>query len=212
MTPKYYFEIPEFRYDLFEKPMRSIYDHIRLVAHFLQDHVFLKRTSTEPDCPFLSINQSGRGRLNVHFDSRILSVCFPLTYSDSFDQPFSFKDYGIVDQAMTSSLILVANSTDKNKHDTLFQVMGGLTDNDISVGIDRVEFLSRLVSWFFFEESGHVRFEHDRKNMDGEIHPEFHLDINYSNSTSFKIGLRERIENSRFDGMFDSLAPCMYLS
>lgn len=62
------------------------------------------------------------------------------------------------------------------------------------------------------EDHGYFRFDDDPSNEDGDIHPRYHFDIFYKNTTSIKIGYDRLAGIECFYSLFDSSTPKKYLT
>jgi hypothetical protein len=78
-----------------------------------------------------------------------------------------------------------------------------------SIGIESIGF-SLLEEILQFEPS-YIRYDHDPVRQNGKMHPLHHLDINYSQYGTFKIGLNNRIESEYFENLQNTNTECSYL-
>lgn len=60
-------------------------------------------------------------------------------------------------------------------------------------------------------EPGYVRYDYDPKSANGQIHPLYHLDINYDIHTSYKCGLYKRLTTDDFERIFMEHERKLYL-
>lgn len=60
-------------------------------------------------------------------------------------------------------------------------------------------------------EPGYLRYDHDDKAKNGQIHPEYHFDVNYHVRTSYKYGLYKKITLEEFEKIFIKNSVKMYL-
>lgn len=67
--------------------------------------------------------------------------------------------------------------------------------------------LRELLLW----EEGYIRYDDDPGNVNGDIHPRYHLDVFYSGASTFKLGLRQAIEHATFADILDINTSCRYL-
>lgn len=61
-------------------------------------------------------------------------------------------------------------------------------------------------------EDGYIRYDHDPENEDKDLHPLYHLDVCYSSSPAFKLGLKGPLSAG---SLIDALEPgtnCSYLT
>jgi len=67
--------------------------------------------------------------------------------------------------------------------------------------------LRELLLW----EDGYIRYDDDVGNENGDIHPRYHLDVFYSGSATFKLGLRQAIQHVTFADILDINTSCRFL-
>ena len=60
-------------------------------------------------------------------------------------------------------------------------------------------------------EYGYIRHDYDPRSANGKIHPEYHMDINYSKYATFKYGAERMLSNVEFEFTFDKNKECLYL-
>lgn len=60
-------------------------------------------------------------------------------------------------------------------------------------------------------EDGYIRYDYDPANEDGDIHPLYHFDINYSSAVTYKIGLNKPIKGNDFQDTLNIKTNCAYL-
>lgn len=68
-----------------------------------------------------------------------------------------------------------------------------------------------LLSFLMTQEPGYIRYDFDPNHANGHIHPQHHLDINYSTNASYKYGLYENIDIKAFENIFFKEAEKQYL-
>lgn len=61
------------------------------------------------------------------------------------------------------------------------------------------------------DDHGYFRFDDDPKNQNGNIHPRYHFDFFFKNSSSIKIGTDTAVNMSCFYSLFDGTLPKHYL-
>lgn len=62
------------------------------------------------------------------------------------------------------------------------------------------------------EDHGYFRFDDDEKNQNGRVHPRFHFDFFFKNSSSVKFGIEKPADIDCFYSLFDSTWEKHYLS
>ncbi|MCQ3024743.1 hypothetical protein NLO74_01770 [Pseudomonas tremae] len=61
------------------------------------------------------------------------------------------------------------------------------------------------------DDHGYFRFDDDPKNENGNIHPRYHFDFFFKNTSSIKIGLDAPVNIECFYSLFDGTVPKHYL-
>jgi len=61
-------------------------------------------------------------------------------------------------------------------------------------------------------EPGYLRYDYDEIHENGKLHPLNHLDINYSNDITFKIGIKNKISSDIFIDILDLNTNSYYIS
>ncbi|MDC5433522.1 hypothetical protein NRA52_08775, partial [Acinetobacter baumannii] len=82
---------------------------------------------------------------------------------------------------------------------------------DLNLSSNQEYKYKKLLNHMFFQEDGYLRFDYDEENSNGHLHPLNHLDINYSNSSTFKLGLKARVDFHTFWDILRSDTNCFYL-
>jgi len=170
---------------------------------------------SDTNCVF--IKSKDTHRYCIISQNQIMSAILPFRFD--FDGSLNFNhDRDFLD---LNDLYVLSMCIDKIKYEIDNAV--DLLSDDIRSLIDEVlihelhfekvkEFkYKKLLNHMFFQEDGYLRFDYDEENSDGHIHPLNHLDINFSNNSTFKLGLRERIDFHTFWDILRSDSNCFYL-
>lgn len=72
--------------------------------------------------------------------------------------------------------------------------------------------LWELYQHLFSFEICYLRYDYDPQHENGQIHPLHHLDINFSNMGTYKLGLNSNMELSMFLDLLDTETNCKYIS
>lgn len=68
-----------------------------------------------------------------------------------------------------------------------------------------------LVVYLLSFEPGYLRYDYDSERQNGALHPLNHLDIFYTNKSTFKLGLEENIDKYKFINILDINKECKFL-
>lgn len=77
---------------------------------------------------------------------------------------------------------------------------------------ENIDDIWRLVIRLWYMEDGYVRYDHDPQRQRADIHPLYHLDINYSPGAAYKLGLRKPLLIGEFKDILDLKTDCAYLT
>jgi hypothetical protein len=89
-------------------------------------------------------------------------------------------------------------------------IISSLCDNfdlDVRTAVNYCDVFTSLIS----DDHGYFRFDDDEANAQGNIHPRYHFDFFYRNSTSIKLGVDRNITSSYFLSLFDKSLEKPYL-
>lgn len=70
--------------------------------------------------------------------------------------------------------------------------------------------LNKILMELFTFEPSYIRYDYDEENEDGRIHPLNHLDVFYTQSTTFKLGCKH-LEFNKFMDILDTETECEYI-
>ncbi len=68
-----------------------------------------------------------------------------------------------------------------------------------------------LLEEIFQSEPSYIRYDFDPANENGKLHPLNHLDINYSQYSSFKLGLPQSITQAYFENLQNIKTECSFI-
>lgn len=133
-------------------------------------------------------------RLFFCLKDKIFTVNFPLKVKEKNDQ-LEFLYNGFVIDSYTSSLLISIF----NKKDIINKGIEYLYEQVIEEFIsyelnDNNDTYYELINLFLSFEPGYLRYDLDKDHYVEGIHPLKHLDINYNDNNSFKIGIEDNVE------------------
>lgn len=72
----------------------------------------------------------------------------------------------------------------------------------------------KMLEYLMTYEVGYLRFDDDDdiNRVDEIFHPQYHLDINYTSSATYKIGLKKTMEYLSFEKVINNSLECLFLS
>lgn len=146
-------------------------------------------------------------RIIVHTQSKAFSATFPFSISDTDGViKFHLKSGIEISSRISSEVISILTSAKAFEND---EALGLLDDLEQTSG-DPDE-LWRVLGELIQADDGYVRLDHDPERENGDLHPLNHLDIFYSQSATFKIGLRQKYEAAQLLDVLDIKSSCSFL-
>ncbi len=88
-------------------------------------------------------------------------------------------------------------------------ILSLVDDFSLSV-LDAIKYYDSFV-FLISDDHGYFRFDDDVANENGDVHPRYHVDVFYKNTTSIKIGYNKNDELNCFYSLVDSSWPKKYL-
>ena len=146
-------------------------------------------------------------RITVQTQNTTFSAAFPFSMSEVDGiMRFSVKSGIEIDSRISSEVIAILSSAKAFENE---EVLGLLDDLEQSSGDP--DTLWRVLGDLMQADDGYVRLDHDPERENGDLHPLNHLDVFYSQSATFKLGLRQRLEASQLLDMLDIKSDCSFL-
>lgn len=145
---------------------------------------------------FCELNEGGK----------IFSISFPFTVRyEAEEYIFTSREGVQIDNRVSSQIISLVDS-------------GILQASDFSHFIDPIieavdidPLLWSLFRELMLAEDAYIRYDWDLARVDGHRHPEHHLDLYYSQGSSFKIGLRGELSHATMVSILNIESDCHYL-
>lgn len=146
-------------------------------------------------------------RIFIEHDTKSFSLSFPFSiYETDNGLEFGASACPEVDSKVTSDILSLINGQDVFGSsnvlafaDPLIELTG---DQDV---------VWQLLRDLMLVDDGYIRVDHDPKNENGALHPLDHIDIFYSQSATFKIGLDSRAGLDIFHDVLNTKSNCHYL-
>lgn len=198
---RYDFNIPKYTKDKFFFNIREKKDVIFLLIETIK---FIKASpyiSEDTDAK-ITIIISKMSRIFYILNNKYFSIVFPFRIeSNEKEYKFFLKDGTELTYEFLSKI------TELIENEAFFKTF----DDFIEEIFDNSNTLPNLEEkiWDFikeicFLEYGYLRYDYDLEHEKGNFHPLNHLDINYSNRTTFKLGLPKEITTQEFIEILDN--------
>lgn len=161
--------------------------------------------------PYLCFDNDNTHRLFLVDSDRIISFALDLNVkvdNPRLDDPKNFiKGIYLRQHPITAREISEARQLLSNNIDPEDLYCYNMLEDDNSV----LDASIHLFEHFVFLEWGYVRFDYDPVHSNGQLHPASHLDVNFSRSFSYKLGLKERIDVDALISIIRSDTNCAEL-
>lgn len=202
-----------------QSPIRSRLDIINLLLSTVKEYIVADPNYDVRECVNIAKICIDRfKRIFFSFENKIFSVSFPFNVAvkdDGVNSYFYFEYQNIViDNKLTSVLISVFSNQNDLQNTTSKDIYSVVADVCNEFGIKTVmEILEvqKIVYYLLTYEDGYFRYDFDTERDDSIYHPKNHFDLYYSNSNTFKIGLKDKINLEWFINFSNNNAPVAYI-
>jgi hypothetical protein len=186
-------------------PIRDKVDYIRVLMY--ASRYILTNTDRGADIgnTELKLVIESASRLYFISENKYFSIMYPFAMLFDGEEIVRITTHsGLVVDSGTISLVLAVLD------DEIFQQKPSPIDFFIRhdgnemLGLEIIEELLR-------HEPSYIRYDHDPKRQNGHLHPLHHLDINYSQAGTYKIGLRVAINLQEFEDILNLDTSCYYI-
>jgi len=192
--------------DIFFSPIRSKQDVVVLLMKCVKFMLLDSPKKPEVAVGKMILVVSKMSRLFFFSNDKYFSVNFPFTVTEEPNGlVFSSKLLVEIDHKITSDVLKVISSEEFN-HSCIY------TFNDCVAEFEEqtTGFWSLLKELLVFED-GYLRYDYDPVRVNGKKHPLHHIDVFYSNGSTFKIGTNKQIEHNSLVDLVDVLSDCHFL-
>lgn len=204
---RYSFDLDERLVKDFFSPIRTKKDVVTLLMKSIKLMLINETIDKKRSCGELLLVVSKMSRLFYFSDNKFFSITFPFSVTENVGQfEFSSKSVKIIDSKVTSDVIGVISQNGFQEIECALEFVDPIVE--IS---DYEQFFWPFLLNLFMYEDGYIRYDYDEKFEKGDHHPLNHYDIFYSSLSTFKIGLRNRLEADTMLEFLDSNEICHYL-
>lgn len=186
-------------------------DCIRVLLEATRSLLYNNDVIEENECkyPYLKLSIEKQSRIYIYLsDSKYYSFSYNCQVEIDLGKKQVSSIYTKNGIACTIQLLSEALSIlSEIKNCSLYDVYSSLDDEDI---LDEQAY--RLLDFFWGCELGYVRYDYDKKNEKGLIHPLNHLDVNITEQAHYKLGITERISPETFEKIINENIDCYFLT
>lgn len=211
----YRYKMSKFLRDRIFIPCRTKSELISRVADAIAELTFTVENSADFD---IVVAIGKFQRIFFISEKKIFSVLFPFSIRRSEDPavPHSFDMNGVaIDSYMLSrAATAISNGLvdDKDIYHFADSVISCFTVSDVE-GVEVVsDDVWKVVRRLMMLEEGYLRYDNDPDNYDAVTHPLDHLDIFYSPSCTFKVGLTSKIGHDHLLDILDPHTRCRIMN
>lgn len=195
---RYSFFIPP-KYIFYDRSIRDKYTIIRITIGII---AFLNISTLQEDLANSEI-PAGNIKLSIYVDKMSRVFIQTVDRMQSFIFPFSIRVVGnhyqvfFEQDILTSSICSVLSSTFQNisEASSIDTVIDQYWESlaDLNVPQADINLCNKVLIYLLSFEPGYLRYDHDVLREKKRVHPVDHIDVNYSNEGTFKLGLNDSI-------------------
>ena len=212
MSVYYFKELPSYYMEGFS-PVRDAFDNLANVLKVVeivntcQNHITLEYVENFD----FAIFSGGCNRVLVRKNNGYFTMSIPFQIVDHGDI-ISFN-FDLIDEEVDGLFLSVmrnAIAVSKNTYISCDDIVLSISETfGLSVP-ESIMYCDAFLS-LLADDHGYFRFDDDPKNENGDLHPRFHFDFFYKNSSTIKIGSKSFVDMDCFNSLFDKSVPKMYL-
>lgn len=153
-------------------------------------------------------------RVFYETNEKIFSLCFPFSLEEKENDYFRIYD-NLTDVEITNqmiSLLISILKIDGKFGESLENVMDFIIESAEDYEYQDIDDIWRILFKLWYMEDGYIRYDYDPEHEKNEIHPLYHLDVNYSSGITYKIGLRDALKVDELRNILDTTTNCLYLA
>lgn len=160
---------------------------------------------------------SDMSRIFYCLEDKIFSVNFPfnVTWDSDKSIPVEFKTkyWQGINLHIVSKVISILSTSSFETLTDINSILDRITekDDDYSSVIPHHFDVWSFISELLIADDGYIRYDHDPGGAKEHLHPLLHLDIFYQNTTSFKLGLYQKLDLEVITNILDKNSDCHYV-
>lgn len=209
------FSFGNFYNEKFSKPVRTKQDCVSIILNVLNIILIGEEPGEESGKIVVKIDKMSR--LFCFLKDKYFSIVFPfaiekvmeadegyIIYDSTWNQQINTRIVALM-QSMLQEIDFASCTIDEIIERAYFDV------SEEEYVEDEISNSFRLVLQLLSMEFGYIRYDYDEEHEKGELHPLCHFDINYSTKGTYKMGLREQMEQKEFIDLLDNKTKCHYV-
>jgi len=197
--------ILQFQEKDFFVPIRDKASFARLVVCAARQLLLENQGETITSISKMRLVVDKMSRLFFYRGNKYFSVAFPFTVVNDGGEVAKITTYSgkILDFGNISAVISILDSDYFIRHPSLID----FPIEPKSIEELGIYFLEEIMQF----EPSYIRYDNDESNQNGRLHPLNHLDINYSQYGTYKLGLRNGINVEYFEDLQNTNTDCSFV-
>ena len=201
---KYVFSIRESENRTFFNQMKNEYEYALFVLAVMEKILVSPNEHKKPDCAYVLLDENVfHHRIFIVSKAKIVSFVFDfnLTPSESEIPSISFGDFVLSTEIISCAKMIIYQLM-RTERDWIHE-----EDNDLreEYNPNALDISHKLIKKIIYSEPSYIRYEYDTEHAKGSKHPLHHLDINFSEDGSYKIGVESRAHSTDINFFMDLL-------
>ena len=199
-------DILPFQEDEFFSPIRSKVDYAKILMSASRNLLLEYELGALVATSKMKLVIDRMSRLFFFGEAKYFSISFPFSVQINDNKITSIASYSgkEVDFRSISSVVSILENE---------QFLINTSPIDFYVESSQIESIGLLLLEEIFQfEPGYVRYDNDPENANGKLHPEFHIDVNYSNYGTYKLGLSKNISIEYLENLINLNTDCSFIT
>lgn len=203
----FHFDLDKWQCNSFFTPVRTKVDIINLWMLSIKTILSHGKLDDKNIHGSLFLAKQTMNRLFFVSENKCFSINFPFNFH-CHDGIFSFSTYTTIeiDSKESSDIVSLIQSKEIIEHSDIYIFFDRMSDY-----IELNAEIWSLLRYLMMQEDGYIRHDHDPKNANDVIHPVNHIDVCYSNSATFKIGIDDEPHFDILKDILDCETSCHFL-
>jgi len=198
-------KILPFQESIFFSPIRDKREYVRILVHSARLLLLNYDSKERISSSTVKLIVDKMSRLFFYKREKYFSIAFPFSVVTDGKNVTDITTYSgkNLDNKSISSIISVIESPEFVLNPSLIDVF--IDSNTIDSS--ELALLEEILQF----EPAYIRYDFDPTKENGKLHPKHHLDINYSDYGTYKLGLSEQITKSYFENLQNINTVCSYV-
>lgn len=206
MKTFHYATVPPYP-ERFSVPIRDKTESLRMIIHAIKMMSFAKMESDAVPSGGATLHVDKMSRIFFWNPTKYFSLAFPFKVLVDDDRNIELRSFNdVVITSQITSFILMLLNTGKLFTQDEYEYLQ-MMDECHDLGAGCWDMIRDLIT----SEDGYIRYDHDRERMNGHLHPEYHMDIFYTQAATFKIGHGGSCATEQFLDYLNTKTNCGYI-